>query len=225
MTDPAKWKKLPGNWDVLHTEHLFPSSNAFGFPDLPHVPIAAAPHWMVAYRTRVRSEQGFDDGCVHFFLNDHHFETTWSAPRKALRYLRQFRTLLTPDFSLYADWPPVMQQWNVYRSRWCGAYWHSLGITVIPTLTWGDTHSFAFAFAGVPQRSLVAVSTVGTRRNLARKTSFLSGFRELVERLSPSLVLCYGKPHPEMTALTTLREYPDTWQGVNGARRIAKTYK
>lgn len=54
---------------------------------------------------------------------------------------------------------PLMQLYNTFRNRWCGAYFASEGMRVIPTVSWGDERSFAFCFEGIPKGSTVAVST------------------------------------------------------------------
>lgn len=134
-----------------------------------------------------------DEGAVHFFLDDYRFETVWSRPGKALEALRCYKTLLTPDFSLYRDWPLMLQMWNVYRSRWCGCFWQERGFTVIPTVSWSTTRSFAFCFLGIPRRSIVAVSTVGVNvADLLTYRLFMDGFEEMVARLEPLVVLSYG---------------------------------
>ena len=131
QTSGENWQCLPGSYDALHARQLFPSDNAYGIPDLHPAPLRVTPEWLVPYGQRVRSTGGLADGAVHFFLDDYRFETVWSRPRKALQHLSKYPTLLTPDFSVFADYPPALQIWNVYRSRWCGALWQSLGFTVM----------------------------------------------------------------------------------------------
>lgn len=203
--------------DAVHAGQLFPSDNPYGIPTLRHTPLARIPRWLVPYRMRVRSDDPLTHGAVHFFVDDYRFDTTWSKPRKALDYLEQFDTLLTPDFSLFRDWPLAVQVWNTYRNRWCGAYWQSLGFTVIPTVSWSTSESFAFAFCGIPQRSLLAISTVGVKRGLSHRL-FMEGFREMVQRLQPSVVLCYGQPTSDMERLAAIKWY-DYWRGLRQARR------
>src|SRR5450432_4135200 len=192
----SNWTTPPGSFDVLHTSSLFPTDgNPYGIPTVPHAPIAYMPTWIVPYRTRLRRQQGAAGGAVHFFVDDYRFEAVWSRPHKALQALQPYHTLLTPDFSLYIDYPLSLQIWNTYRARWCGAYWHALGFQVIPTLSWSTPDSYAFCFAGIPQRSLIAISTVGVRKQ--DDALFTQGYRELVTRLSPSCVLCYGSLIPD----------------------------
>lgn len=186
------WKTIPGSFDALHTSHIFPTdSNPWNLPLLPHAPITYTPAWLVPYRTRVRSKDGTAGGAVHFFLDDYRFESVWSRPQKSLQALCRYRTLLTPDFSLYADYPLALQLWNTYRSRWCGVYWQHRGFQVIPTISWSTPPSYTFCFAGVPQHSLVAISTVGIQRR--DQALFTQGYCELITRLRPSQILCYGK--------------------------------
>jgi hypothetical protein len=221
----SRWQSRPGSYDALNAEYLYPASNEYGIPELAHVPQSAVPDWLVPYGQRLRSDQGVADGAVHFFLDDYRFETVWSRPRKALQYLRRFNTLLTPDFSLYRDYPLALQLWNTYRSRWCGSFWLTQGFTVIPTVSWGSPESYEFCFAGLPQYSLLALSTVGTHKDPSDCAFFLSGFEQMVDRLSPSCVLCYGQPHPEMETLAELKVFPSRWEGLHVARADVRRQK
>jgi len=177
----------------------------------------------VAYRARVRSPR-FDvtRAAVHFFLDDYRFETVWARPLRALEHLSKYRILLTPDFSLYADWPLVMQQWNVYRSRWCGRYWQELGYRVISTVSWSTPESFAFCFDGLPRYSLVAVSALGVKvSEPTERDRFMAGFREMVSRLAPSEVLAYGGLPEEAYALAPIASYSTRWdRHVHAHRRL-----
>lgn len=216
---PERWAKLPGNFDSLNARTLFTSDNEWGIPALAREPLAATPPWLAPFGTRMRSQSGIE-GALHFFLDDYRFERVWSRAREALQTLRLFPTALTPDFSLYRDWPLTLQLWNTYRNRWCGCYWQSQGLAVIPTISWSTAESFAFAFCGVPQHSLVAVATVGVRLDLpAERARFMDGFREMVARLSPSQVLCYGPPPEETRALAPIHAYPTRWTTLAAARR------
>jgi hypothetical protein len=144
-----RWQSKPGRFDALHALERFPSDNELGIPCLAHVSPETLPAWLAPYRTRIRDSEPPDDGAVHFFLEDYRFETVWSRPRKALEALAPYTTLLSPDFSLYRDWPLMLQMWNVYRNRWCGAFWQSRGFTVIPTVSWSTAESYDFCFLGL----------------------------------------------------------------------------
>lgn len=213
------WKDMPGGFDALNTRHLYGSNNDLDIPELPQAPLSAIPDWLAPYRTRVRSKKGIRDGGMHFFLDDYRFESVWRRPTQTLSSIAKWNVVLTPDFSLFYDTPRIIQMWNTYRSRWVGCWWIDNDIQVIPTVSWGLHDSYDFAFLGLPDRSVLAVSTIGTHNDPSARLPYLAGFREMIERLQPTAVLCYGKPYRAMLDLTDVRIYPDYWQGVASARR------
>lgn len=221
-----RWSEMPGNWDRLNTRALFAADNEWGIPTLP--PARFVPARLVAYtdRTAIRRavdhavDRAADDpwavtepvDAVHFFLDDYRFEVVWSKPERGLSRPRAVGAALTPDFSLWRDMPRVMQLWQTYRSRWCGAWMLTHGVQVIPTISWSTPDTYDFAFAGITPGSVVAVSTVGTWRNPEARALFTAGYAAMAERLRPSTVLVHGKPPTEQgDAGTVLRCYPSRW--------------
>ena len=181
------WKaNMPGGWDALNTHALFPSANLYGIPMLRHT---AAPevHGLVPF-TSIGS---FPRHACHFFLDDYRFERVWNRPSVYVPRLRQFPVVLTPDFSLYTDWPMSVNLWNIYRSRWLGRYWQEHGITVVPTVGWAGESSFSFCFQGIPVGSTVALSPPDVRSSDVLY-KFLAGFQEMLRRVRPIAVWSYG---------------------------------
>ena len=88
--------------------------------------------------------------------------------------------------------PLPLQIYNCYRKNWCAAYWQSKGMTVIPTVGWADERTFDFCFNGLPQNSIVSVSSVGVMNNEGAKKMFLDGYNAMMEKLHPKQVLFYG---------------------------------
>lgn len=138
-----------------------------------------------------KSSKDFNYG-LHFFIDDYQFERLWNKPQKYLSLLKKFDCVLTPDFSLYMDMPLPMQQWNEYRRRALGNYWQQNGITVIPTLSWTDYRSFDFCFDGLPRESVLAVSTVGVKRDKDAAEIWQKGMEQALFRLEPECVILYG---------------------------------
>lgn len=122
-------------------------------------------------------------------------ENLYYYPTRQLERIKQYKFVITPDYSLYRDMPKAIQLFNVFRSRWCGAYWQSQGITVIPTVSWTDTASFEFCFDGIEEGSIVAVATLGCKRS---KQAFMRGYNAMSEHIKPSAVRCFGLPFAEM---------------------------
>lgn len=205
-----RWAHLPGNWDRLNTRALFPSDNEWGIPTLPVAHLE--PARLVPYNDRRACQAAGPGSCVHFFLDDYRFETVWSKPERGLSRCQTVGAALTPDFSLWTDMPPAMQLWQVYRSRWCGAWLLHHGVQIVPTISWSTPDSYAFAFAGVPIGSVVAVSTVGVQRDAQARALFAQGFAAMVDRLRPATVLVYGRPPTGQAAAgVVVRSYPSRW--------------
>ncbi|MCL2369971.1 MAG: DUF4417 domain-containing protein [Firmicutes bacterium] len=133
---------------------------------------------------------------IHFFTYDWLYETVYSKPEVALEKLDQYYALMTPDFSCYFGMPKALQIHSIFRNRWCGAFWQKQGFRVIPTIEWSDPSSFEFAFDGVEQGAVVAVSTYG-REDYERE--FLLGYDKMLEVIKPSAVICYGEPFAKMS--------------------------
>lgn len=55
--------------------------------------------------------------------------------------------------------------------------------------------SFNFCFDGIEKGSIVAVSTIGVKKE---KSHFLLGYNEMLSRIKPSKIICCGKPFGEM---------------------------
>lgn len=146
-------------------------------------------------------DQNHLDRMVHFFLYDYRFERVWKNPDNDIEKLSRYRAVLSPDFSMYLEMAPVMQLYNVFRNRWCGAYWASKGIRVVPSVNWGDESTFDFCFDGIEKGSVVAVSTYMASEHDHRKDQkewFLSGYNEMLRRIEPEKIICYNTPFPEM---------------------------
>lgn len=180
--------------DNIKSKPIFPSSNEYGIPELTYNHVETLPKKLLQYRKRFRHVKPETFG-VHFFTYDALFNSVWNYPTAPLKYLKRFGVVLTPDFSISADYPKAIQVYNAYRRQWCGVYWQSKGMTIIPTVAWGTPDSYDFCFLGIPEYSVVALSTLGTRR---RKADFLHGFDAMCERIQPKAILCYGKPFAEM---------------------------
>ena len=141
------------------------------------------------------------DRMVHFFLYDYKFERVWKDSEKDLERLKNYRAVLSPDFSMYQEMNPAMQLYNTFRNRWCGAYWADKGLRVIPTVSWGNENTFEFCFLGIPKGSTVAVSTYMVSEHDNRcdqKEFFMKGYREMLRRIEPERIICYNTPFPEM---------------------------
>lgn len=205
------WASLPGNFDRNNTHTLYPSSNSWGIPDLPAA--TTVPTRLIAYNDRWKVDHPAPGDAVHFFLDDYRFETMWTKPQRGLSRVMRAGLALTPDFSLWREMPLAMQLWQVYRSRWCGAWMRSNGVEVIPTVSWSTRESFDFAFAGIADESIVAVSSVGVRGEDAEK-AYRRGIYTMLYTIEPAMVLVYGRSLGEDKVYTNteFRYFKTRWE-------------
>ena len=150
----------------------------------------------------------------------------WEKPDTVLEKLRPYRAVLSPDFSMYLEMAPVLHLYNVFRNRWCGAYWASQGLRVVPTVNWGDETTFDFCFAGIEKGSVVAVSTYMASAHDNRcdqKEWFLTGYREMLRRIEPEKIICYHTPFPEMEGNIVYVDYErSSWRYLNTRQAFSK---
>lgn len=139
---------------------------------------------------------------VHFFVDDYIFERVWRDPTRYALFLREFAAVMSPDFSMYTDWPRTVQIYNHWRKHQLGAYWQRMGLRVIPSICWSDAQSFDWCFDGEPVRGTVAVSSVGTQKNPAARQNFLDGFTRMTDVLQPDKVVFFGSIPKECKELS-----------------------
>ena len=171
----------------------FPSSSFYGIPQI--APTQTVGNKMIRFMDWKECDHP-EEYIAHFFYDDYKFMNAWREPEKYLSRLKRFKAVVSPDFSVYTDFPRALQILACYRRAWCGAYWQSQGIDVIPDVRWGDHGSYDYCFDGMPKGGTVAVSTVGIRNdtdwNNKEKSLFKDGFDEMMKRLKPKTIIFYG---------------------------------
>lgn len=160
-----------------------------------------------------RSEHG-----VHFFIDDYLFERAWKDPTRYAALLRGFRAVLTADFSMFTDYPKAVQIYIHWRKHTLGAYWQSVGMTVIPSICWSDHESYDWCFDGEPVGGAIAVSSVGTQKNAEARKLFMDGYREALSRLKPSKVLFFGDVPDGCEG--NIEQYDAFYKGVHARRSV-----
>lgn len=139
----------------------------------------------------------FCDAFICFYIDDYKFDgvrtSIWQFPWLALRVLKHFRGIITPDFSTYQDFPYPLKLWNTFRMRAFGYWAGNQGLEVINNIRWGTSETYHYSFDGIDRNSVVAIGTVGgSPRKLADRKRFETGLKEMVKRLSPHTIIVYG---------------------------------
>ena len=168
----------------------FELSGEYGIPVLRPVQLDAHLTW-IRFNHALREPQRERYG-VHFFIDDYLFQRAWHDPPRYALFLRSFPAVMTPDFSMFADYPRAVQIYNHWRKHQLGAYWQRAGMTVIPSIGWIGRDSYSWCFDGEPVGGTVAVSSVGTQKSKDARRLFLDGYNEMMARLMPSKIIFFG---------------------------------
>lgn len=161
---------------------------------------------------------------VHFYIDDYQFERIWNNPEKYIQLISKFECVLTPDFSLYMDMPLPMKIWNVYRSRMIGQICQDAGAIVIPTVSWAEKETYDFCFDGLPEKSVLSISTIGVKRNPESFEVWNDGVKELLKRKKPKTLLVYGGEVDFDYGNTEVRHYCNyTTERMKEARKNGRT--
>lgn len=175
----------------------FPLDGPWGIPRLLPVHLDARIPWIPF--NSVLSARRKECCGVHFFIDDYLFQRAWNDPCRYAHLLSGYQAVMTPDFSMFTDYPAAVQLYNHWRKHQLGAYWQSLGMTVIPSICWSDHDSYAWCFDGEPAGGTVAVSSVGTQKTPQARALFLDGYAEMMRRLHPEKIIFFGDVPAECT--------------------------
>ena len=130
---------------------------------------------------------------IHFYVDDYRFERIWNNPMRYVDMLKQFEGAISPDFSVLMDMPRDLQRWNCWRNKFFACLMQQNGIRIIQNVGWSDAESLDWAFEGIPENSILAVTSQGCMgNNLVCKQSFVNGLHELARSKHPMKVYVYG---------------------------------
>ncbi len=155
---------------------------------------------------------------VLFFCYDKILRRYWENPLKYIPLLQLSAFCCTPDFSIY----PEMNIWeiahNTFKNRWLGCLWQSYGIKVICSISWAGKDTYDICFSGIEKGSIIAVSTLGCTQS--NQNTFLNGYREMMERVEPSIVIVYGTLIDGMFGKIMSINYKDCFYERNSSRQL-----
>lgn len=199
MSDESQYeiRKQANKQKLVRNEFLYygMSAGKFDFPVIKKQKIDLGDLKFISFADVKKDDTENADKIVHFFTYDWIFEKVYDNTDEEIAKLGRFKALLSPDFSIFTNMPMALQIYNIFKNRWCGAFWQQNGLKVIPTVSWGDRNSFSFCFDGIEKGSVVAVSTY-CRENAEEE--FLLGYNKMLEIIEPEAVICYDEPFPSM---------------------------
>ncbi len=198
------------NYENLQ-RRIFPGVGEYGIPQIEPTPYEGGCKFIpfnYARTCKDRQNKG-----VHFFIDDYQFNRLWNDIDRYVDMLREFRYVMSPDFSTYTDFPKAIQIYNHYRKHWVGTYLQEAGVKVIPTISWSTEDSFGWCFNGEPEGATVAVSSVGCMGSRTKKELFLAGYEAMIDRLHPETIIFYGKVPDECRGnLVRIRAFQEKFE-------------
>ena len=100
----------------------------------------------------MKNEEYFFNAFVCFYMDDYKYDGirgVWHDAVGALKVLRHFSGIITPDFSTCQDFPEPLKIYNTYRMRAFGHWAGESGISVINNVRWGTNESYRYCFDGI----------------------------------------------------------------------------
>lgn len=177
-----------GNYPGINSFALasIETTGDYGMPKLNHCNIVPEKLFPWEEKSKWRG------GAFHFYCEDAYLSSIWNSAAKypVPAAIKQAGCCLTPDYSVFTDWPKALCIWNSYRAKLLGALWQFHGIDVIPSLMWGDPSQFDYLFEGLPVGGTFAISTGHSRGD---EYVFKKFYLEALSRCSPDIVLIYGQ--------------------------------
>ncbi|MBR6822189.1 MAG: DUF4417 domain-containing protein [Clostridia bacterium] len=173
----------------------------------------------------------FYDAFICFYIDDQFFDgqrtSIWTFPWLAIRVIKHFRGIITPDFSTFMDFPEPISVYNTYRMRAFGCWIGREGKEVVNNVRWGLPYTYKYCFDGIPRNSVVAIGTVGgSPKKLEDRERFEEGLFEMVRTIDPHIIIVYGSAnYPCFEALREKGIRIIAYQGQTNAayeRRVMK---
>lgn len=146
------------------------------------------------------------DSWVCFYELDFAFMRIWRQPRRYLNKLKKFNGVISPDFSVYANMPIVMQKYHIYMGRAIATWLKENGVKVIPNVRLGDERTYDFALEGLYKNDVIAIGTVGSYKRLKERNLLISAIKKTLETLEPTDAIIYGPMPKEINK----SDYPKT---------------
>lgn len=130
---------------------------------------------------------------LHFYTDDYRSECFWNNPQRYRKAIQSCDGVISCDYSMYLDMPNAQQIWNCWRNRVACYMLQKINPHTIPNACWSDNQSLEWAFDGLPEDSILAVTSQNCMtRDYVAKQTFLNGMHELVLQKKPRKIYVYG---------------------------------
>lgn len=129
---------------------------------------------------------------VVFYENDCRFYARLTHPWDYVDSLKTYAGVIGPDLSQYIDMDYVTRMYHNYWNKAFTAYFQMRGVNMYPNVTWSLPDSYEYCVAGQPMNSIIAINSMGVLKYHFSIGLWLKGYRYVVKKLDPVLILRYG---------------------------------
>jgi hypothetical protein len=191
----------------------------YGMPIMCSVNLFELPKKAIAF-SKALANHNYDQ-MVHFYESDCAFARILHNPKRYSKMLSKYPVVIAPDFSQKVGYPRFICIENNWSNKAIGAYLQSIGITVIPNVTWSTPDSYSYALSGIPKNSVIAINSTGVVSNPASIYLWRKGYDKAIEELTPTRIIRYGNVMPgEYADISAYYDNINLQNLRNGSKRI-----
>jgi len=133
---------------------------------------------------------------LHFYVSDQKLLPLFRNPKRYIYRFSKFGGIIGPDLSVYRSMAPSSRTFHISANRALTRLFQDHGIPTIPNVRWAIESDFETCFLGIPNGSVVAISTHGCCRTFEDRDHLRTGVIQLLRTVAPSHLLVYG-PMPK----------------------------
>ena len=122
MATSSELYKRTRNWENLQLATFVNAAGKYDIPKMLPVTECDVKNWISFNFARGTDKEERAETGLHFYLDDYQFQRLWADPERYISLLSSYKAVMSPDFSVYSDFPKAAKIWNVYRNMWlaCG---------------------------------------------------------------------------------------------------------
>lgn len=205
--------------DILNNIEFVDVPGQLPIPNIKRVEMFDLPTNAVPFSKAISGS--VNDLIVVFYESDNQFARILHNPKRYVEPLKRFSCVVGPDFSQKVGMNPFVCYENSWWNKALTAYYQSLGIIMIPNVTWSTPDSYNYSFIGIPKHSVVAINCTGIKGNHASMYLWRKGYQEALRILEPTLIIRYGDKMPgEREDISVYFENINLKNLRNGRKRI-----
>lgn len=134
---------------TISEDHIFPSTNDLGIPDLLLTHMVKLPLPLPFARWNLTKRTTRTGGTCHFYTDDYRFLGLVKSPDSVKNV--GYKCFCEANFSTNDTQPLVLVLQEIYKKRWLARYWQSMGFPIIADLAIAPRYR-EYALIGVPKR-------------------------------------------------------------------------